>query len=216
MKIRTIHVLLAALLAAGCSDSASVSLKLNEIQASNPDDDDWLELFNDSDAEVSLAGVQLRDTNSYWTFAGGTLAAGGFLKVTCDGKGKSGTTNFKLSSDGEQVTLLDADGALLDRVVFPALRSKTSWGRVPNGSGAWTVLGTPTPGKANVAGAPVDGGMTPDKTADNKDGGGAKPDKTADNKDSGGAKPDKTAMKADSITPQKDAGISTNDNGTNG
>lgn len=160
---------------AACSDDSSIGLKLNEIQAANPDDDDWLEIYNDSDAEVSLAGVQLRDSNRYWTFAGGKLAPGAFLKVVCDGKGKAGTTNFKLSATGEQVTLLDKESNKLDQVVFPALRSKTSWGRIPDGSGNWTALGAPTPGKANLAGAPGDMGPQLD-SAVKKDAGVKKPD----------------------------------------
>jgi len=180
-----------ALCAAACSDDdAAMGIKLNEIQASNPDDDDWLELYNNSDEEVSLAGVELRDSNRFWTFAGGKLAARAFLKVVCDGKNKAGSTNFKLSSSGERLTILDKSGNKLDSLVFPALRSKTSWGRIPDGDGNWTALGNPTPGKTNMAGAPADLGPQLDSAVKKPDAGTKKPD-------AGTKKPDAEIKKQD-------------------
>ena len=200
----------------GCSDDAGIGLKLNEIQAANPDDDDWLEIYNDSDDDVSLAGVQLRDSNRYWTFSGGKLGAGAFLKVMCDGKGKAGSTNFKLSASGERLTLLDKENNKLDQVIFPALRSKTSWGRIPDGSGAWTALGTPSAGKANVAGAPGDAGITPDKGSTTKDGGKTTPDGGKTTPDSGKTTPDSGKTTPDSGKTAPDGGKTTPDVGKSG
>ncbi len=151
-----------------CDDSSSSSsstIKLNEILASSDTDPDWLELYNPSDGEISLAGYELRDNNNFWTFSEGSIGAGEFKQVICDGSGQGGKTSFKLTSKGEQVSIHDAGGALIDRVVFPALSKDTAWGRIPDGDGAWTALATPSPGKPNIEGAPPDGGLSPDSEA---------------------------------------------------
>jgi hypothetical protein len=136
---------------------------LNEVLASSATSDDWVELYNPWDNEISLVGYELRDDNNFWTFDKGTIPAGGFLQVICDGSGKNGKASFKLDTKGEQVSVHAANGDQLDLVAFPALTRDTSWGRIPDGEGTWTRLGTPTPGKPNTAGAPADGGVpTPD------------------------------------------------------
>ena len=57
--------------------------------------------------------------------------------------------NFKLSASGEEVLLVDRDGAtVLDRVEFAKQTTDVSWGRFPDASGQWQSLFA-TPGSAN-------------------------------------------------------------------
>lgn len=147
------------------TDSGAQALRLNEVLAKSESGSDWLELYNTSDVEVSLAGLGLRDSNSSWTFEEGTVAARGFVRVFCDDSGVNGRASFKLSSDGESLTLVDGAGATLDTVTFPALKSDVSWGRHPDGTGSWYFLEQPTPAAANIKSA-TDGGTGDAKSAD--------------------------------------------------
>lgn len=141
------------------TDSGAQALRLNEVLAKSETGSDWLELYNTSDAEVSLVGLGLRDSKADWTFEEGTIAAKGFVRVFCDDSGGAGRTNFKLSSDGEALTLVDSGGATLDAVTYPSLKSDVSWGRYPDGTGSWSYLEQPTPAGANARGGSSDGGV---------------------------------------------------------
>lgn len=164
--------LLGLLLLGACSDTATdtdsgaQALRLNEVLAKSESGSDWLELYNTSDGEVSLAGLGLRDSNADWTFEEGTVAAKGFVRVFCDDSGVNGRASFKLSSGGESLTLVDGAGASLDTVTFPALKSDVSWGRYPDGTGEWSFLEQPSPAAANVKSATTDGGSGDVRSAD--------------------------------------------------
>lgn len=134
----------------GCGPQSS--LHLNEILAKSDisGQDDWIELHNSSTEPVSLTGLQLKDTNSTWTFpANTTIPAGGFLVVVCDDKNKDGSTNFKLAAEGETVTLQTQEGEIIDQVTYPALEPDTTWHRSSDGTGDWALSTTPTPAKSN-------------------------------------------------------------------
>ena len=79
------------------------------------------------------------------------LEAGAFLLIWCDDEPEQGDLHatFKLSRDGEQVTLLSASGEVLDDVDVPELEADTSYARVPDGADAWQVVEAPTPGGSN-------------------------------------------------------------------
>ncbi|MDE0422191.1 MAG: lamin tail domain-containing protein, partial [Gammaproteobacteria bacterium] len=148
------------------ANPAASAVVINELMASNSttaqdpqgDADDWIELMNTSDATVDLSGMYLSDDRANakkWQFpAGTTIAAGGYLVVwadddTADSPGLH--ANFKLSSGGESVVLSDNDAngnTVTDAVDFPALGSDLSYGRVPEGSGPFQVIGTASPGAA--------------------------------------------------------------------
>jgi len=44
------------------------TLKLNELLAKSDKSDDWIEVYNPSDKEVSLKGFKLKDSGATWTF----------------------------------------------------------------------------------------------------------------------------------------------------
>ena len=171
LALLAIAAVLATAFACGTEQgSGDTALKLNEIVAKSSSSPDWIELHNASDKEVSLEGFQLRDSNANWTFpAGAKIPARGFLQVLCDDSGYGGRTNFKLSAKGEQVTLLDKAGGVVDQVTYPTLLEDVAWGRLPDGIGDWGMLYDLTPGKPNARGAPAETTAPDSGTADSDD-----------------------------------------------
>ncbi|MDP2236235.1 MAG: lamin tail domain-containing protein [Bacteroidales bacterium] len=130
---------------------------MNEIYsrgtAENPD---WIEIYNDSDVAVNLTGYKIYDsggqsgTKPKKEFPAGTIIPSkGFFVIVTDDNEPSG---FGLSSGGEEVWLENADGILIDNIVFPAMSITQSYGRYPDGSTNLQLLETLTPGAANVSG----------------------------------------------------------------
>ncbi len=67
-------------------------------------------------------------------------------------------TSFKLSSDGETLTLTSPAGTVVDTLTFGQVPCDTSYGRSPDGSQNLVWFATPTPGSANSTtayGAPL-------------------------------------------------------------
>jgi len=126
------------------ADVLASGLVINELMASNDDViadsngeyDDWIELYNGTDAPISLEGYHLSDKadNLYkWSFPSTSVIEADDLHA-----------NFKLSADGEELFLSNASGELIDEVYFTSQRSNTSYGRSPNGIGDFNFL-EPTP-----------------------------------------------------------------------
>ncbi len=146
--------------------SEAPPLVLNELMASNDstitdpqgDFDDWIEIWNGSDEAVDLSGMYLSDkTNDprKWPFPDGTvLGAGEYLIVWADENGGAEEglhANFKLSSDGESVFLVDTDersNALVDSIAFPSLGPDVAFGRVGPDGEVWDQVPA-TPGEVN-------------------------------------------------------------------
>jgi hypothetical protein len=139
---------------------------INELMAANQsticdpqgEHDDWIELLNVSEKDVDLSGMYLtdkKDNPRKWPFPEGTaIGPGEYLIVWADedGDAKPGLhANFKLSSDGEVVNLIDSDergNALLDSVTFGKQEPDAALGRLPDGKGAFRALQA-TPGGMN-------------------------------------------------------------------
>ncbi len=146
--------------------ASAPAVVINELMAANQtttrdpqgDYDDWIELLNLSDQEVDLSGMYLTDKKNNprkWAFPQGTsIAPGDYLIVWADedGQAKPGLhANFKLSSDGEVIMLIDSDGrgnAPLDSVTFGTQEPDAALGRLPDGKGAFRKLQA-TPGAGN-------------------------------------------------------------------
>ena len=140
------------------------TLVINELMASNStlldpqgEADDWIELKNTADTAIDLSGMYLSDDRAEplkWQFpADTTIAAGGYLLIWADnddGDSPGLHTNFKLSAGGESVVLSDIDArdnAVIDAVDFPAQTTDVSYGRAPEGTGAFQALATASPGE---------------------------------------------------------------------
>ena len=132
-------------------------VKMVEIVASNtkyrPDEGgvcrDYVVLRNASGESVDISGWYLSDDpklNRLWRFPGGvSIPGGGTLTVYCSGESRTDDpshlhTSFRLSSEGETVTLSNAKGQPVDIVTYDLLRTDTAYVREGDG---WSV-GTPT------------------------------------------------------------------------
>lgn len=111
---------------------------------------DYVILRNVTGADQDIGGWYLSDNpqlTRMWRVPDGvTIPAGGALTVHCSGLNRSEDvnhlhTNFKLSSEGEQVVLSNASGQPMDLVTFDLLKTDTAYVRGADGS--WSV-GTPT------------------------------------------------------------------------
>lgn len=152
--------------------AVSGSPVLTEFMASNDstleDDDgeysDWIEVYNNSDASISLAGWYLTDSESNktkWQFPAVTLGANEYLVVFASDEdrvdpGARLHTNFKLSAGGEYLALIRPDGITAETEFspeYPAQSGDVSYGITqPTDPLEAPVLGyfpVATPGAAN-------------------------------------------------------------------
>ena len=134
---------------------------INEIVASNTliaDEfgqyDDYLEIYNNGTSEVNIAGWYISDTPANPTLyqipatnpALTTIPAKGRLVIRADGEPAQGElhANFKLSKDGETVTLSRlnflAELTVMDAVTFPYMEQNMSYSRIPDGSDTWRIV----------------------------------------------------------------------------
>ena len=148
-------------------------LYINEIIAanktiladSNGEYDDWIEIYNNSNSPINIAGYHLSDdpldptqyiiptSNAALT----TVPANGYLIFWADNDTEQGAnhTNFKLSASGGSVHLYHTDGTTLeDEVTFPAMGDDYSYGRLQDGGKIWVVFSTPSPNITNSASQP--------------------------------------------------------------
>jgi hypothetical protein len=130
----------------------STDVVLNELMASNEttqadqdgEYDDWIELYNNTDAEISLSGYYLSDDEddlTQWAFPDTSIAAGSYLIVWADDdEDQIGLhANFKLSTDGESVYLLNSEYTIVNYTTFGAQIDDMGFARVPNGTGDFVI-----------------------------------------------------------------------------
>ena len=127
-------------------------------------DNDWVELYNAGETEVSLAGWSLTDDAASirkWMFpTNTTIPAGGYLLVLTTGlevTPAQGATylhaNFGLSSQGEYLGLVNAEGTVVNELApsYPPQSYLYSYGR--DAGGNWGFFALATPGATNAAAA---------------------------------------------------------------
>ncbi|MEQ8416639.1 MAG: lamin tail domain-containing protein [Imperialibacter sp.] len=120
---------------------------INEIFASG---EDWIELHNSLETSKDIGGYTISDSgNQYELPSGTTIPASGFIVLLCNDLGTGLNTNFKLSADGETVSLMNASGTLIDQVEFPSLDNGQSYARFPDGADLWEITGATTQGASN-------------------------------------------------------------------
>lgn len=143
-------------------------LVINEFMAQNtsccadnssgvPEYDDWIEIYNAGDEPVPIAGLYLSDdiTNPFNSKISEsstiTIQPGGYLVIWADGQEEQGElhVDFSLLQSGEAVGLYYKDGRKIDEILFGAVDADKSIGRVPNGSGDFQLLSSPSKGAAN-------------------------------------------------------------------
>ena len=136
-------------------------LFINELQPSNQDTvsdevgdfDDWVEMYNDSDAAVEMQGYSFADSSGVTqTLTGSVLVqAHAFQIFWADGSPGQGPSHlgFKLSASGDKLTVKDAAGRTVDDIVFGAATGQSTFARFPDGVGAFAWCTIPTPGISN-------------------------------------------------------------------
>ena len=141
---------------------AKAQIIINEVLASNgstntdPDygaNADWIELHNAGKADVNLRGWSITDNlnkPAKFVLPDTTVNAGGFLLIWCDDLGTGLHAGFKLSADGEEVGLFDADGKMVDSMSFGPQYGDVSFGRSLDNAGLPVFFMIPTPGAANT------------------------------------------------------------------
>ncbi len=143
---------------------ASDPIRINELLPSNEydiidkdgDRSDWVELYNATDAPVSLSGYYLSDSTSNptkWAVPSITLGAHEYALIFLSGKdiseGDEIHASFKLSSTDDGLFLFNYNGMRRDGFTVPeGLNPNVSIGRGEDGGILY--YAKPTPGKANT------------------------------------------------------------------
>ncbi|MDX6347669.1 MAG: hypothetical protein QOF84_2459 [Streptomyces sp.] len=153
-----------SLLAIGMSGAPTVAqeqptVRINEVESSGGTPGDWVELVNTGSAPADVSGWVVKDSDdshSYVIGAGTSLAAGAYLVLDVE-------TSFGLGS-ADSVRLFQSDGSTLVDSYSWTAHATTTYGRCPDGTGAFTTTTAPTRGAANACGS-AGGGGQPSVTA---------------------------------------------------
>lgn len=147
----------------------SAQVLINEFSAANRntlfdnygEEEDWIELYNSSDASVDISGYFLSDkidNPTKWAVPSGTIIpANGYFLFQASGRdevsGGNYHTNFKITqTKNEAVVLTDNTGTVLDSYVIEVPNQLDhSYARIPDG-GDWQVQTSPTPQTQNLSG----------------------------------------------------------------
>lgn len=142
--------------------SSNADIVINEFMATNTSTaadqdgefDDWIELYNTSNQSVDISGWSLSDNAdnlTKFTFNQGiSIGPKEYLIIWADEDGKQAGlhANFKLSSAGETLYLIDDQIKLVDSITYHQQTTDLSFSRVPNGRGGF-IIQKPTYNKSN-------------------------------------------------------------------
>lgn len=138
--------------------TAKAQVVINEFMASNTttvtdnfgEYDDWVELYNTSNVDVDISAWSITDSLGdlrKFKFKRPTIIpAKGYKIFWADEDSSQGNTihmNFKLSSLGEMLVLVDSLKNIKDSITFGPQTTDKSMARKPNGTGSF-VIGTST------------------------------------------------------------------------
>lgn len=138
----------------GATSSSDISQLLISEFLPNPQGDDineWIELFNDSEAPVDLAGFILDDAadgSLPFTFSTSTIIQPKqYLTLN------RGLTKLSLNNDQDEVRLLTSAGQVVDQVAYQKALEGSSYSLdMATNSWQWA---TPSPGQPNIAVSPA-------------------------------------------------------------
>jgi hypothetical protein len=141
-------------------------LCINEFMSSNSatiadedgDFEDWIEIYFDGEDMISLEGYGLSDNLDdpfKWIFPDVNIQPGQYLLVWASGKDRRAPiaplhTNFSIKSEGEELLLTHPSGVVIDELAPTMVPTDISYGRQPDGIGAWRFFIEPTPGESNT------------------------------------------------------------------
>ena len=131
--------------------AAEVGLVINETAAKG-EPLDWVELYNASESHIALANFvladDLADVGKRVAFpADLVIPPGGYLQIELD---KDGWPGFSLGGD-EELGIWTAEGSLVDSVDWTDGQAGEglSFARIPDITGDFQTVGSPTPGAPN-------------------------------------------------------------------
>jgi hypothetical protein len=127
------------------------TVKINEVESSGGVPGDWVELVNTGSSPTDISGWVFRDnddTHTYTIPGGTTIAAGGYhlLEEAAFGFGIGGADSARL---------FDTTGTTVIDSYTWSVAATTTYGRCPNGTGAFTTTTSVTKGAANNCAAPA-------------------------------------------------------------
>ncbi len=163
------NILLIVLSIFTISLQAQNGVVINEFSAANYDqfyddfgnDEDWIELYNNTNTNIDLSGYYLSDkpdNPTKWQFPNGvSIGANDHLLIWASKRdmliGNDIHTNFKITQckGSEGVVLADPNGIVLDVHELDIPNQVThSRGRITDGANTWGIFRLPTPGASNV------------------------------------------------------------------
>ncbi|MGM9646690.1 MAG: lamin tail domain-containing protein [Eubacteriales bacterium] len=144
--------------------AATQKVYINEVCAVSSEtwggvpDEDWIELYNNTDKAVNLAGWSLSKSVGdlrYFIFPDVTIPAHGYLTLNASGTACTTVgkldTGFKISRTGNTIYLVDDGGMVTDAFETGFQRAGVTSGRViVDGVLTRLFYGTPTKGKVNA------------------------------------------------------------------
>ena len=131
--------------ASAAAPAASSTVRINEVESSGGTPGDWVELVNIGAAPVDVSGWIVKDNDDSHVFpipSGTTMAADGFLALDVD-------PVFGLGS-ADSARLFLPDGTTLVDSYSWTSHAATTYGRCPDGTGAFVTTTASTKGAANA------------------------------------------------------------------
>lgn len=148
-------------------------VRINEVSAANTiyvneyfKHNDWIELYNTTDADIDIAGMYLTDNpdkpKKYQIVSTGSpsgittvIPAHGYLIIWCDKQEPQSQlhASFKLDAEGGELVLTAADESWSDHFSYTAMKGDESVGRYPDGCHHVITMNVPTIGQTNITGS---------------------------------------------------------------
>lgn len=139
-----------------CVAVETPAIVVNEVETSDGNPGDWIELYNLEDTEVDLSGWVVRDNDDAHVSVlpeGSVIPAGGFFVV------EESQLGFGLGKEDSARLYLPGGLTLVDEYSWTAVldnsHSPTTFGRCVDGTGDWKITTASTKGAPNDCGLPV-------------------------------------------------------------
>ncbi|MGJ5641298.1 lamin tail domain-containing protein [Formosa sp. S-31] len=125
-------------------------LMINEVYAWGTEEDvenlDYIELYNASDREISLKGLQIWEAGgqeeAFQITKKTSIASKGYFTLECDKSLVDSDTYaaYGLSKNGDEITLADSEGNVLDYIEVPGTADGEAYGRLTDGADEWVIF----------------------------------------------------------------------------
>ncbi len=130
--------------------AVNTTIKINEVESNGGTPGDWVELVNTGTDPVDVSGWVVKDSDDTHSFvipAATTMAGGGFLALDVE-------VAYGLGA-ADSARLFEADGTTLVDSYSWTAHAGTTYGRCPDGTGAFKTTTSSTKGLPNDCSTPV-------------------------------------------------------------